>query len=131
MTDQTLPAAPTDDEIAAMRAEIAKERAAIGALTAEKDGDPEPFDTDENPWPHETITYRGIELEVRRPSEAALIAVSMAGLPALGESGTMNVIGRFFALHFSPESLPVALTAMMDPDSGFDLSGLIQALTNA
>lgn len=101
--------------------EIADLLAKGDAATAEE---PEP-----EPWPHQRLEYGGIELEVRKPNESALIAISMTGIPSLGPQGQMRIFTQFLVNHLSPASFATVVEAMTDPDSGIDIQGLITELT--
>jgi len=132
----------TAEEIAEERAAIAAARAANAAGTpaiAERDAEiadliaqgeesteeaPEP-----EPWPHEHLEYGGLTLEVRKPNESALVAISMTSVPVLGAQGQMRIFTRFLMYHLSPASFVAVVEAMTDPDSGVDIQGLITELT--
>lgn len=141
----------TPEEIAAERVAIAAERAALAAGTpADAEGgyavpkelDPtkevadliaagnEALDEPEPaPWPHEFLDYGGLHLEVRKPNESALVAISMTSVPVLGAAGQMRIFTRFLSNHLSPTSFVAVVEAMTDPDSGVDIQGLIVELT--
>jgi hypothetical protein len=145
----------TAEEIAQERAAIAAERAAkAAAIPANAEGgyavpkelDPtkevadliaagnEALDSTEDepepePWPHEFLDYGGLHLEVRKPNESALVAISMTSVPVLGAAGQMRIFTRFLSNHLSPTSFVAVVEAMTDPDSGVDIQGLITELT--
>lgn len=133
----------TAEEIASERAAIAIERAALANGMAAKhaavvEPDPAPVDPNDGekedepvpaPWPHQHMVFGGLELDVRKPNESALIAISMTGVPALGSQGQMRIFTQFLVNHLSPESFAVVVESMTDPDSGVDIQGLITALT--
>jgi hypothetical protein len=142
----------TAEEIAQERAAIAAERAAKAAATPANDEggyavpkelDPtkevadliaagnEALDSTEEPepWPHEFMDYGGLHLEVRKPNESALVAISMTSVPVLGAAGQMRIFTRFLSNHLSPTSFVAVVEAMTDPDSGVDIQGLITELT--
>lgn len=80
-------------------------------------------------WAHDHLDYAGLSLEVRKPNESALIAISMTGVPALGSQGQMRIFTQFLVNHLSAESFATVVESMTDPDSGVDINGLIQKLT--
>ena len=139
------------EEIQAERAAIAAERAALAngipanaeagyAVPAEMDPTKEIADllakgdaaTEQAPppvWPHQFLDYGGLKLEVRKPNESALIAISMTGIPQLGPQGQMRIFTQFLVNHLSPASFAEVVEAMTNPDSGIDIQGLITELT--
>lgn len=80
-------------------------------------------------WPHLTMEYAGQVLEVRKPDESALVAVSMTGTPGLSPQTQMRIFTKFLVNHLSPESFVTVVEAMTDPESGVNIQGLITALT--
>lgn len=86
------------------------------------------------PWPHQTITVNLPEgelvLEVRKPSEASLVAVTMSSLPGLTPQVQMGIFATFFTKHLSETSMGQVLIAMADPASGLDLGELIKAMAS-
>lgn len=137
------------DELARVRAERAEINAAplpepellvkeeAEARLSEAMGFTETEDTPEDeeeapapaPWPHLTMEFGGRTLEVRKPDESALIAISMTGTPGLSPQTQMSIFTKFLANHLSPESFVVVVEAMTDPESGVNIQRLITALT--
>lgn len=124
------------EEIKAERAAIAAERMEL--LRAEileelptpvSDDDEDDDEDTPEPWPHTTMEYGGRTLEVRKPNESALMAVSMTSVPSLGPQTQMRIFTQFLTNHLSPDSFAEVVGAMTDPDSGVDIQGLITALT--
>lgn len=88
--------------------------------------DPEPEDAPA--WPHQHLTYGGLELEVRTPQQGALMAISMLQeLDGFAEM-QMKIFNTFIANHLSARSLADFLNAMLDPDNDLTMQGLVQAL---
>ena len=114
----------TLEEIQAERARLAAEREA--ALTESEK--PAESENKPLPWPHQTMPYEGAELEVRVPSETALLAVSMAGMGGLDAQTQLAVFTKFLSHHMSPASFAHIVGEMTDPDSPVDLQPLITAL---
>lgn len=133
------------EEIRAERKRISAERDALAAEYMAKldtpvspvtDIEAEEIPSDEEeqasevePWPHEHMTYAGLELQVRRLGESGLIAIAMAGVPALGPQGQMRIFTQLLTNHLSPTSFITVVEAMTNPDSGVDIEGLVNALT--
>lgn len=93
------------------------------AIAAAEDAEPEP-------WPHQQLTYAGLELEVRTPNESALMAISMLHqLDGHGEL-QMEIFNTFLANHLSSSALATVIKEMTRPDSAMSLQGLVQALVN-
>lgn len=128
----------TTEEIAAARAEIARERAELGMARAAEIA-PEVLasmaaaapveDAPAEEWPHAVFEYAGLRLEVRKPDESALVAISMTGVPGLSPQVQMRIFTRFLTNHLSLESFVTVVEAMTDPESGVDIQGLITAMT--
>jgi hypothetical protein len=127
------------DEIEAERALIRAERqrranAKLEAVIFPPDElEGEKMDTDDSepaPWPHEFGVLGGHRIEVRRPSPAALVAISMTGSSGMESATQMRVFTTFMVKHISPNSLDLVLGLMADPDSGVDMQDVISALTN-
>lgn len=129
------------EEIQAERAAIAAERAALAngapAIADEHKDEiaellakgSETEQADAPVWPHQFLDYGGLKLEVRKPNESALIAISMTGIPQLGPQGQMRIFTQFLVNHLSPTSFAEVVEAMTNPDSGIDIQGLITELT--
>lgn len=90
---------------------------------AEEDSAPEP-------WPHAHMVHADLELEVRIPSQSALMAISMLqqleGLPAL----QMEVFNTFITNHLSPVSLGAVIKEFIRPQTEMTMQSLVQALVN-
>lgn len=95
------------------------------------DGEAEdtPAEVGPAPWPHLTMQYADLDLQVRKPDESALVAVSMTGTPGLAPQTQMRIFTKFLVNHLSPESFVIVVEAMTDPESGVNIQGLITALT--
>lgn len=134
------------EEIAAERAAIAAERAALKdqrqlqpetvvelpvladpapiedqTTVADVEGEPE-----EAPWPHEHLVYLGLELDVRMPSQNALMGIAM--LNQLEGNAQLYLFNQFLAMHLSPESFAKVASEFMRPDSEMTMQGLVQQL---
>lgn len=87
------------------------------------------------PWPHQRMSMdigsEVLELEVRKPSESALVAVSMSSLPGLTPQAQMKIFATFFTKHLSITSMGTVLATMADPDSGLDIGELIKKMVEA
>lgn len=117
------PAAPVPD-LAVVAAE------AVNSTPETNGEDPAPAKTGEpEPWPHATMEFRGEVLEIRRPKESALLAVSVAGVGGLPPMVQIQVFSAFLKGHLSPKSMQWALVAMMDPETDVDINSLVTALT--
>jgi hypothetical protein len=92
--------------------------------------DPTKADEEEKPapWPHQTLEFRGQVLEVRKPNQEALVAVTVAGVGVLDQRSQMQIFSTFLSRHMSPASMIWALTAMTDPENPVGIAELIQAL---
>lgn len=129
----------TREEIAAERAAIAAERQAranarlLEAVDAPDEPEPEgpsaPESVSPAPWPHEFGRLLGNLIEVRRPSPAALVAISMIGSTGMDAATQMRVFSTFMVKHIGPNSLDLVLNLMADPDSGVEMQDVISALT--
>lgn len=144
------------EEIEAERAEIRRQRAELNAERAPKTDDqvfeqrvvdaaevvhaeesldlPEQSEAEkaavEDSWPHEHLSYMGLELDVRTPNQSALMAISMLQqLDGLAEL-QMDIFNTFLANHLSPKSLADVIKEMTRPDSELNMQGLVQALVN-
>lgn len=137
----------TDEELKDAREELARERAALDHARLNGPADlpvatngnhpfmesvpPAPADEPKPAvWPHQHLTYGGLTLEVRKPNESALIAVSMAGSAGVDPQMQMGVFTRFLNKHMSTDSFVTVLNAMTDPDSEISIQGIIQALAD-
>lgn len=88
--------------------------------------DPEPLDVEETPveaqpeadpaWPHATLEFCGDVLEVRKPTEQALAAYSLASSKYVSMEVRNDMTGLFIARHMSPESYSRVFSRLLDPD---------------
>lgn len=100
------------------------EAAAVAAAEdAEEDGKPKP-------WPHEHLSYLGLELDVRMPNQSALMAISMLQQLDGHAELQMEIFNTFLANHLAPASLAAVIKEMTRPDSELGMQGLVQALVN-
>jgi hypothetical protein len=81
-------------------------------------------------WAYDHISFSGLELDVRKPNESALIAVSMTGSPTLDSTAQMRIFTRFLRNHMSLQSFTDVVEAMTDPDSGITIQSLISEMVN-
>ena len=114
--------------------ELRAERVALGTADEAPDPDettpiPDPDEEKPAPWPHDHMMYGDLELEVRKPNESALVAISMSNVPVLGAQGQMRIFTQFLTGHLSPSSFTTVVSAMADPESGIDINGLISKLS--
>jgi hypothetical protein len=93
--------------------------------TAPEDEKPEPA-----PWPHAHLVHQGLELDVRIPSQSALMAISMLQqLDGMGEL-QMEIFNTFLGNHLSPASLGKVIKEFTRPETEMTMQGLVQALVN-
>lgn len=95
----------------------------------EPEGPSDPDSVSPAPWPHEFGRILDHIIEVRRPSPAALVAISMTGSPGMDSGTQMRIFSTFMVKHISPKSLDLVLGLMADPDSGVEMQDVISALT--
>lgn len=135
----------TREELAQAQADIAAKRAAFDAAAdvppvdevlaqipdLAKKAEDAPEVPEPAPWPHGTMEFKGRTLEVRAPSESALIAVSVVGLggSSLPADAQIRVFTAFLVKHLSPTSMMSVLDMMTDPDEPAGLGELVEALT--
>lgn len=67
-------------------------------------------------WPHQTIEFLGDTLEVRKPTEQALAAYSLASSKYVSMTTRNDMTGLFIARHLSPDSYERVFSRLMDPD---------------
>lgn len=70
----------------------------------------------EDTWKHETIEFLGDTLNVRKPTEQALAAYSLASSKYVAMNIRNDMTGLFIARHLSPESYERVFSRLMDPD---------------
>lgn len=104
------PATPATDPPAA--SELNGEAKDVPAAD-EPAADP-PADDDE--WTHETIVFLGDTLEVRKPTQQALAAFSLATSKHVTPQMRNDMTGLFITRHLSEESYSRVFSRLMDPD---------------
>lgn len=129
----------TPEQLAVEREAIAAERAAlrgpqedillgapleVAAPAAEETPEPEVSD-----WAYGTTEYGGLTLEVRKPSEGALVALAMAGSPGIDNRVQVSIFTKFLANHMSTASFVEIMSAMTDPDSDITFQGLVTLMS--
>lgn len=126
-------AAPAPDNIAALEAQLEAARAAQAAQAAAPALPPAgaqesaPAEGDAPAaWPHETGVLAGRTLEIRKPSDGSLVALTLITNPALGTTVQLSLLGEFLAAHLSVVSYVEVLRLMFDPASGVEFATLIQ-----
>lgn len=67
-------------------------------------------------WTHEWIDFSGDRLSVRRPTQQALAAYSLAMSKFVPAQTRNDITGLFIARHLSPESYERVFSRLMDPD---------------
>lgn len=127
---------PTDDAVFA-EAPAAPVAPAAPAAAAEPVAEPVPAPTAEEPtapskelvapgpggevvapWTHETIEFEGDTLEVRKPTQQALAAFSLASSKYVPMQVKNDITGLFISRHLSEASYGHVFSRMMDPDDG-------------
>jgi hypothetical protein len=120
------PAATGSSEKIVIPAELASAETVVHALSAAVTDDAVP-----TPWLHQTMEFRGEHLQVRKPTQSALTALSLlAGIPDLEADFAVSVMGTFFAKHLSTSAARRVLTLMVDPDADFSYQELISAMND-
>lgn len=127
----------TLEQIAAERLALSEARLALAAVREEATVEPpEPVEAEVDageatpaPWPHSVIEFEGAILEVRKPNESSLLAISMVGAPGIPPQVQSRIFTKFLTHHFSSASLAYVLESMTDPDSAIDVQELIRILT--
>lgn len=130
----------TAAEIAAERARIAAARAELlGTETATAAAEPaaepasaeaasEDPDTADAPWPHQVIEISGHKLEVRKPSESALLALTMAQAGGLPVRQVMAVFSNLLSHHMSERSYFELLSMLSSGEASVGVVDVVQAL---
>jgi hypothetical protein len=72
--------------------------------------------TNDEPWEHETIEFRGDTLNVRRPTDQALAGLSLSSSKYVKMTTRNDITGLFIARHLSPQSYDRVFARLMDPD---------------
>lgn len=67
-------------------------------------------------WGHETVEFEGDHLEVRKPTQQALAAFSLATSKYVSPQTRNDMTGMFILRHLSPESYERVFSRLMDPD---------------
>ena len=71
---------------------------------------------DDDAWTHEKIEFLGDTLEVRKPTEQALAAYSLATSKYVSMQIRNDMTGLFISRHLSPASYERVFSRLMDPD---------------
>jgi len=72
---------------------------------------------DENEeWEHEVIEFAGDTLHVRKPTQQALAAFSLASSKYVPTNVRTDMTGLFMVRHLSPDSYNRVFERLMDPD---------------
>ena len=140
----------TQEQIDAERAAIAAERAALEAAKAPvqitetqvvtlppeviedikaeaaDEAPAEAAEPEAEPWPHEHLVYMGLELDVRMPTQNALMGIAM--LNQMDGNTQLELFNSFLGMHLSPASLTKVAREMMRPDTELTPQGLVQQL---
>lgn len=72
--------------------------------------------TNDEPWDHETIEFRGDTLNVRKPTDQALAGLSLSSSKYVKMTTRNDITGLFIARHLSPLSYDRVFSRLMDPD---------------
>lgn len=75
-----------------------------------------PVDEVEPGWAHETLEFKGDTLEVRKPTQQALAAFSLATSKYVSPQTRNDMTGMFISRHMSPDSYDRVFSRLMDPD---------------
>lgn len=67
-------------------------------------------------WAHEWIEFGGDRLSVRKPTQQALAAYSLAMSKFVPSQMRNDITGLFISRHMSPESYERVFSRLMDPD---------------
>jgi len=67
-------------------------------------------------WTHETVEFLGDTLDVRKPTEQALAAYSLASSKYVSMNIRNDMTGLFISRHLSPDSYERVFSRLMDPD---------------
>jgi hypothetical protein len=72
--------------------------------------------TNDEPWDHETVDFRGDMLNVRKPTDQALAGLSLSSSKYVKMTTRNDITGLFIARHLSPQSYDRVFSRLMDPD---------------
>jgi hypothetical protein len=72
--------------------------------------------TNDEPWEHDKIDFRGDSLNVRRPTNQALAGLSLSASRFIKMSTRNDITALFIARHLSPRSYDRVFSRLMDPD---------------
>lgn len=72
--------------------------------------------TNDEPWDHETIDFRGDHLNVRKPTNQALAGLSLSSSKYVKMTTRNDITGLFIARHLSAQSYDRVFARLMDPD---------------
>lgn len=72
--------------------------------------------TNDEPWDHETVDFRGDILNVRKPTDQALAGLSLSSSKYVKMTTRNDITGLFIARHLSPQSYDRVFSRLMDPD---------------
>ena len=72
--------------------------------------------TNDEPWDHEKIEFRGDLLNVRKPTDQALAGLSLSSSKYVKMTTRNDITGLFIARHLSPQSYDRVFSRLMDPD---------------
>lgn len=86
-----------------------------GAILLDDDGKPVPK------WPHETVTIKGREIQIRAPKPSALQAFGLATTKGVPIDQQNRALGQIVRKHISARSFEELQDAMMDPDDPFEM----------
>lgn len=99
--------------------------------------DEEAWDYGDREWKHDFVDFKGDKLAVRKPSQQALAAFSLASSKFVKPQTQNDVTGMFIARHLSDASYDRVISRMMDPDdtdytskSIGELMGIVVRLAN-
>ena len=67
-------------------------------------------------WTHETIEFLGDTLQVRKPTQQAMAAFSLATSKYVTPQVRNDMTGMFISRHMSPDSYSQVFSRLMDPD---------------
>lgn len=85
------------------------------AILLDDDGNPVPK------WPHETVTIKGREIQIRAPKTSALQAFGLATTKGVPIEQQNRALGQIVRKHISAKSFEELQDAMMDPDDPFEM----------
>lgn len=70
----------------------------------------------ETDWSHDKLEFNGDVLGIRKPTQQALVAFSLASSKHVSRETQNDIIGLFIARHLSPASYGRVFSRLMDPD---------------